>query len=163
MNQIPGTPRYTLAMYYMMKSPLEDHPLLYKFVNGDDAYRNSRFKLIPHVSEVRRALIYYSNSLILFKFFFEVSFGILDWHTQSVSSGIMDSETKCWKEGLLIGSHSWSSLFQREKLYGGTLFSSFCLFIRYCKCFYSMPLDFNIYSDYMCMEVFSFNIVKTEK
>ncbi|XP_012447789.1 protein ENHANCED DISEASE RESISTANCE 2 isoform X3 [Gossypium raimondii] len=49
--QIPGTPRYTLAMYYMMKSPLEDHPSLYKFVNGDDAYRNSRFKLIPHVSE----------------------------------------------------------------------------------------------------------------
>ncbi|XP_052884877.1 protein ENHANCED DISEASE RESISTANCE 2-like isoform X1 [Gossypium arboreum] len=49
--QIPGTPRYTLAMYFMMKSPLEDHPSLYKFVNGDDAYRNSRFKLIPHVSE----------------------------------------------------------------------------------------------------------------
>ncbi|KAA3453406.1 Homeobox-leucine zipper ATHB-14-like protein [Gossypium australe] len=49
--QIPGTPRYTLAMYYMMKSPLEDHPSLYKFVNGDDAYRNSRFKLIPHVFE----------------------------------------------------------------------------------------------------------------
>ncbi|KAH1064654.1 hypothetical protein J1N35_029641 [Gossypium stocksii] len=49
--QIPGTPWYTLAMYYMMKSPLEDHPSLYKFVNGDDAYRNSRFKLIPHISE----------------------------------------------------------------------------------------------------------------
>ncbi|KAL4279189.1 hypothetical protein GQ457_03G027590 [Hibiscus cannabinus] len=49
--QVPGTPRYTLAMYYMMKSPLADHPLLYKFVNGDDAFRNSRFKVIPFISK----------------------------------------------------------------------------------------------------------------
>ncbi|KAK8552787.1 hypothetical protein V6N13_121168 [Hibiscus sabdariffa] len=49
--QIPGKSRYTLAMYYMIKSPLEDHPLLYKFVNGDDAFRNSRFKLIPCISQ----------------------------------------------------------------------------------------------------------------
>ncbi|GMI90340.1 hypothetical protein like AT2G28320 [Hibiscus trionum] len=49
--QIPGKSRYTLAMYYMMESPLEDHPLLYKFVNGDDAFRNSRFKVIPCISK----------------------------------------------------------------------------------------------------------------
>ncbi|EOY18665.1 Pleckstrin (PH) and lipid-binding START domains-containing protein [Theobroma cacao] len=49
--QIPGAPMYTLAMYYMIKTPLEDHPLLYNFVNGDDAYRNSRFKLIPYISK----------------------------------------------------------------------------------------------------------------
>ncbi|KAK8691689.1 hypothetical protein V6N13_075189 [Hibiscus sabdariffa] len=49
--QVPGTPRYTLAMYYMMKSPLADHPLLFKFVNGDDAFRNSRFKVIPFISK----------------------------------------------------------------------------------------------------------------
>ncbi|OMO70969.1 hypothetical protein COLO4_28423 [Corchorus olitorius] len=50
--QVPGTPMYTIAMYYMIKTPLEDHPSLYNFVNGDDAYRNSRFKLIPYISKV---------------------------------------------------------------------------------------------------------------
>ncbi|KAL4313056.1 hypothetical protein GQ457_01G044720 [Hibiscus cannabinus] len=49
--QIPGSPTYTLALYYMIKTPIEDHPLLYKFVSGDDAFRNSRFKLIPYISE----------------------------------------------------------------------------------------------------------------
>ncbi|KAL5569329.1 hypothetical protein UlMin_025904 [Ulmus minor] len=49
--QIPGTSMYTLAMYYMMKTPLDENPLLLNFVNGDDAYRNSRFKLIPYISK----------------------------------------------------------------------------------------------------------------
>ncbi|XVE96101.1 hypothetical protein REPUB_Repub02eG0192100 [Reevesia pubescens] len=49
--QIPGSPMNILATYYMIKTPLEDHPLLYNFVNGDDAYRNSRFKLIPYISK----------------------------------------------------------------------------------------------------------------
>lgn len=35
----------------MIKTPLEDNPLLHKFVNGDDAFRNSRFKLIPYISK----------------------------------------------------------------------------------------------------------------
>ncbi|CAN1258078.1 Protein ENHANCED DISEASE RESISTANCE 2-like [Linum perenne] len=47
--QVPGVPVYTLALYYMLKTPLEEHPLLNSFVNGDDAYRNSRFKLIPFI------------------------------------------------------------------------------------------------------------------
>ncbi|KAE8714803.1 Ribophorin I isoform 1 [Hibiscus syriacus] len=49
--QIPGSPTYTLALYYMIKTPIEDHPLLCKFVNGDDVYRNTRFKLIPYISK----------------------------------------------------------------------------------------------------------------
>ncbi|KAL0756072.1 hypothetical protein Bca101_093740 [Brassica carinata] len=49
--QAPGSAMYSLALYYMLKTPLEDHPLLHSFVNGDDAYRNSRFKLIPHISK----------------------------------------------------------------------------------------------------------------
>lgn len=36
----------------MMSTPIEEHPLLVSFVNGDDAYRNSRFKLIPYISKV---------------------------------------------------------------------------------------------------------------
>ncbi|KAK6933382.1 Protein ENHANCED DISEASE RESISTANCE 2, C-terminal [Dillenia turbinata] len=49
--QIPGNTRHNLVMYYMTKTPLESTPLLEKFVNGDDAYRNSRFKLIPYISK----------------------------------------------------------------------------------------------------------------
>jgi len=36
----------------MMDTPLEKVPLLERFVNGDDAFRNSRFKLIPYISKV---------------------------------------------------------------------------------------------------------------
>lgn len=32
---------------------MEKVPLLQSFINGDDAYRNSRFKLIPYISKVR--------------------------------------------------------------------------------------------------------------
>ncbi|XP_073021825.1 protein ENHANCED DISEASE RESISTANCE 2-like isoform X1 [Primulina eburnea] len=49
--QVPGSTTYNLALYYMMSIPLEDAPLLESFVNGDDAYRNPRFKLIPYISK----------------------------------------------------------------------------------------------------------------
>ncbi|CAL9075498.1 unnamed protein product [Musa acuminata var. zebrina] len=49
--QVPGSTTYSLALYYMMDSPLESFPLLERFVKGDDAYRNSRFKLIPYISK----------------------------------------------------------------------------------------------------------------
>lgn len=52
MNQVPGSTTYSLALYYMMNTPLEDVPLLESFVKGDDSYRNSRFKLIPYISKV---------------------------------------------------------------------------------------------------------------
>ncbi|WRX32788.1 START domain - like 10 [Theobroma cacao] len=49
--QVPGSTTYSLALYYMMNTPVEDSPLLQNFINGDDAYRNSRFKLIPYISK----------------------------------------------------------------------------------------------------------------
>ncbi|KAG6436151.1 hypothetical protein SASPL_101035 [Salvia splendens] len=49
--QVPGSTTYNLALYYMMSTPLEEAPLLESFVKGDDAYRNSRFKLIPYISK----------------------------------------------------------------------------------------------------------------
>ncbi|XP_077228801.1 pleckstrin homology (PH) and lipid-binding START domains-containing protein isoform X2 [Tasmannia lanceolata] len=49
--QVPGSTTYNLALYYMMDSPLESFPLLDSFVKGDDAFRNSRFKLIPYISK----------------------------------------------------------------------------------------------------------------
>ncbi|KAF9594814.1 hypothetical protein IFM89_034797 [Coptis chinensis] len=49
--QVPGLTTYNLALYYMMNTAVEDNPLLESFINGDDAYRNSRFKLIPYISK----------------------------------------------------------------------------------------------------------------
>ncbi|XP_074573742.1 protein ENHANCED DISEASE RESISTANCE 2-like [Curcuma longa] len=49
--QVPGATTYSLGLYYMMDAPLESVPLLESFVKGDDAYRNSRFKLIPYISK----------------------------------------------------------------------------------------------------------------
>ncbi|RZR70738.1 hypothetical protein BHM03_00001215 [Ensete ventricosum] len=49
--QVPGSTTYSLALYYMTHLPVESIPLLKKFVRGDDAYRNSRFKLIPHITK----------------------------------------------------------------------------------------------------------------
>ncbi|XAR59744.1 hypothetical protein NMG60_11015697 [Bertholletia excelsa] len=49
--QVPGSTNYSLALYYITTTPVEDIPLLKSFVTGDDAYRNSRFKLIPYISE----------------------------------------------------------------------------------------------------------------
>ncbi|KAK2634011.1 hypothetical protein Ddye_028803 [Dipteronia dyeriana] len=50
--QVPGgVSMYNIALYYMLKTPLEENPLLQSFVNGDEAFRNSRFKLIPYISK----------------------------------------------------------------------------------------------------------------
>lgn len=50
--QIPGpTTNFHIAFYYSTTTPLKDVPLLQNFVEGDDAYRNARFKLIPRVSK----------------------------------------------------------------------------------------------------------------
>ncbi|KAL5716961.1 hypothetical protein ACHQM5_010060 [Ranunculus cassubicifolius] len=49
--QVPGSTTYNLALYYMTNSPVEDNPLLNSFINGDEGYRNSRFKLIPYISK----------------------------------------------------------------------------------------------------------------
>lgn len=49
--QVPGSTTYSLALYYMMNTSVEDAPLLECFIKGDDAFRNSRFKLIPYISK----------------------------------------------------------------------------------------------------------------
>lgn len=53
---------YTLALYYMMRTPLESSPLLKSFVEGDDTFRNSRFKLIPYISQVSNRAHTYEES-----------------------------------------------------------------------------------------------------
>ncbi|XP_057798953.1 protein ENHANCED DISEASE RESISTANCE 2-like isoform X2 [Salvia miltiorrhiza] len=49
--QVPGTTTCSLALYYMLKTPLKETPLLERFIDGDDAFRDSRFKLIPYISK----------------------------------------------------------------------------------------------------------------
>ena len=63
--QVPGSTTYSLALYYMMDTPLEKVPLLERFVNGDDAFRNSRFKLIPYISKV--LVLHFEPYLTCFK------------------------------------------------------------------------------------------------
>uniref|UniRef100_A0A251T1N1 Putative pleckstrin (PH) and lipid-binding START domains-containing protein n=1 Tax=Helianthus annuus TaxID=4232 RepID=A0A251T1N1_HELAN len=49
--QVPGSTASNLVLYYMTRTPLKESPSLERFVNGDDAFRNSRFKLIPYISK----------------------------------------------------------------------------------------------------------------
>lgn len=49
--QVPGSTTYNLVSYYMIRTPIKDIPLLERFIEGDDAFRNSRFKIIPHVTK----------------------------------------------------------------------------------------------------------------
>jgi hypothetical protein len=49
--QVPGRDCYSLAMYYALLQPLEQWPLLHRFVHDTDDFRNSRFKLIPNIAQ----------------------------------------------------------------------------------------------------------------
>lgn len=49
--QIPASTMHSLALYYQIDKPVESIPLLERFVKGDDAFRNSRLKLIPYISK----------------------------------------------------------------------------------------------------------------
>ncbi|KAL3700947.1 hypothetical protein R1sor_018969 [Riccia sorocarpa] len=58
--QVPAKPNYSMVFYYVADRPLRKGSLLDRFVNGDDAFRNARFKLIPSIVEgywmVKRAV-----------------------------------------------------------------------------------------------------------
>jgi len=50
--QVPAKPNYSLVLYYAADRPINKNSLLAKFVGGSDAFRDSRFKLIPSIVEV---------------------------------------------------------------------------------------------------------------
>ncbi|XP_074360655.1 protein ENHANCED DISEASE RESISTANCE 2-like, partial [Apium graveolens] len=56
----PARPNYSLVLYYTAERPVKENSLLGRFVNGSDAFRDSRFKLIPSIIEgywmVKRAV-----------------------------------------------------------------------------------------------------------
>jgi len=49
--QVPGSTNYSMVFYFVMKG-LVPGSLLQRFVDGDDEFRNSKFKLIPSVPKV---------------------------------------------------------------------------------------------------------------
>lgn len=58
--QVPARPNYSLVLYYAADRPAKPDSLFSKFVDGDDIFRNARFKLIPSIVEgywmVKRAV-----------------------------------------------------------------------------------------------------------
>lgn len=124
-----------MALYYVIKTPLEDNPLLHKFVNGDDAFRNSRFKLIPYISkvgflfnlEVKKTKINHNNmssSITQYSRYIH----ILHFLCFAIE-GVMDSQAECWEDGMLAGASTRSQLLSREELFGGwltTLYDNEC-------------------------------------
>jgi hypothetical protein len=45
--QVPAKPNYGSVLYYASERPKNKDFLLAKFLDGDDMFRDSRFKLIP--------------------------------------------------------------------------------------------------------------------
>ncbi|KAI5063230.1 hypothetical protein GOP47_0021777 [Adiantum capillus-veneris] len=58
--QVPAKPNYSLVFSFGAKRPVCKGSLLDTFINGSDAYRDSRFKLIPRIAKgywfVKRAV-----------------------------------------------------------------------------------------------------------
>lgn len=58
--QVPGSKNYSLVFYFGADRPIRKGSLLDRFANGDDAFRDSRLKLIPRIVEgywfVKRAV-----------------------------------------------------------------------------------------------------------
>ncbi|KAL5159048.1 Protein ENHANCED DISEASE RESISTANCE 2 [Glycine soja] len=58
--QVPAKPNYSLVLYYASDRPVNKDSLLAKFLDGNDMFRDSRFKLIPSIVEgywmVKRAV-----------------------------------------------------------------------------------------------------------
>ena len=70
--QVPAKPNYNLVMYYAAEKPVNKESLLGRFIDGTDAFRDARFKLIPSIVEVVMYIItlhltiFLSNSVSLF-------------------------------------------------------------------------------------------------
>ncbi|CAI5530290.1 unnamed protein product [Closterium sp. Naga37s-1] len=50
-HQVPAAQQYSMVFYWAMEEPPTDSSMLGQFINGDDIFRNSRFKLIPRIHQ----------------------------------------------------------------------------------------------------------------
>ncbi|XP_051119367.1 protein ENHANCED DISEASE RESISTANCE 2-like [Andrographis paniculata] len=68
--QVPGRDHYSAVFYFSSKvdEPIDSNSLLYQFINGSDAFRNSRFKLVNKIVKgpwiVKTAVGNYSACLL---------------------------------------------------------------------------------------------------
>ncbi|OMO90660.1 hypothetical protein COLO4_18988 [Corchorus olitorius] len=47
--QVPGKDQYSAVFYFGTEDPIPPGSLLYRFINGDDAFRNQRFKIVNRI------------------------------------------------------------------------------------------------------------------
>ncbi|KAK6927693.1 Protein ENHANCED DISEASE RESISTANCE 2, C-terminal [Dillenia turbinata] len=47
--QIPGKDQHSAVFYFSTDEPIQPGSLLYRFINGDDQFRNQRFKLVNRI------------------------------------------------------------------------------------------------------------------
>ncbi|KAH1067242.1 hypothetical protein J1N35_032229 [Gossypium stocksii] len=66
--QVPGKDLYSAVFYFATEDPIPPGSLLYRFVNGDDAFRNQRLKMVNRIVEgpwiVKKAVGNYAACLI---------------------------------------------------------------------------------------------------
>jgi hypothetical protein len=98
LSQVPGSTHYSMVFYFVTKE-LVPGSLLQRFVDGDDEFRNSRFKLLPSVLQVvflnPAGFMDMCNEFSLTKLL-----SILN------HAGFMDYAPKCRKHSMFIGKSS---------------------------------------------------------
>ncbi|XP_071686004.1 protein ENHANCED DISEASE RESISTANCE 2-like [Rutidosis leptorrhynchoides] len=47
--QVPGRDHHSAVFYFATDEPVQPGSLLYRFINGDDAFRNQRFKIVNRI------------------------------------------------------------------------------------------------------------------
>ncbi|KAH7674748.1 Protein ENHANCED DISEASE RESISTANCE 2 C-terminal protein [Dioscorea alata] len=66
--QVPGREAHSAVFYFAAEDPIQPGSLLFRFIHGDDAFRNSRFKIVNRIVKgpwiVRTAVGNYSACLL---------------------------------------------------------------------------------------------------
>ncbi|KAK8660853.1 hypothetical protein V6N13_051761 [Hibiscus sabdariffa] len=66
--QIPGKDHYSAVFYFATEDPIPPGSLLYRFINGDDGFRNQRFKIVNRIVKgpwiVKKAVGNYAACLL---------------------------------------------------------------------------------------------------
>ncbi|XVE97298.1 hypothetical protein REPUB_Repub03eG0007700 [Reevesia pubescens] len=66
--QVPGKDHYSAVFYFATEDPIPPDSLLHRFINGDDAFRNQRFKIVNRIVKgpwiVKKAVGNYAACLL---------------------------------------------------------------------------------------------------
>ncbi|PON94579.1 hypothetical protein TorRG33x02_096140 [Trema orientale] len=66
--QVPGKDPHSAVFYFATEDPVPSGSLLYRFINGDDSFRNQRFKIVNRIVKgpwiVKKAVGNYSACLL---------------------------------------------------------------------------------------------------